>query len=361
MNIYPLIMCGGSGTRLWPISREKRPKQFLQFFDGKSLFQQTISRTRRVFPEDHIRIVAPEKLRGTIKEQAPFLSDSDIFIEPEPRDTAACIALSARHLQEEDPESGMIVLPSDHLIEETNLYETSMERAQTVLRQFPNHLLCFGITPTQASTGYGYLEKGPSPETNTDLPLYEVQSFKEKPDQETAKSYLQTDDYFWNSGMFAWKTETFLQELNEHANDIWQDIQTYFERYQSGQSEKAARTFSDIRQTSVDYAVMENARDVLMLETSFTWNDFGSLDALEEILDADDAGNVQKGTIETSECSSSVLYSDDPDHLLAVQGLENLIVVHTDDVTLVCPRENAQQVKQLVSQIQNQKDQNRFL
>lgn len=361
MSVYPVIMCGGSGTRFWPLSREDRPKQFLQILQGESLFQKTVNRLTEIFPQEQIRVVAPDYLTDHIKRQVPFIDDSMIILEPEPRDTAACLGLSAAYLHRQEKSSGMIVLPSDHLIGQVDRYVQSLQQAKTLLEQQLEQLVCFGITPTRPATGYGYLKRGAAMKKQNGIPVFRVDSFQEKPDRQTASNYYESSEYFWNSGMFAWRTETFLDELHQYAGDIRSDIQSYMELRSKGNRSEAEEEFGQIRETSVDYAVMEQSDRVCMLETSFSWKDLGSLEMLSEILEEDERGNATKGNFQSIGCRNMIAYGCKKNHVLASVGIENTIVVQTQDATLVCARDRAQEVKKLVRQMHETEDQDQYL
>ncbi len=355
MNVYPVIMAGGAGTRFWPLSRRSRPKQFLSLGNGKSLFRRTVDRVSSVFPKENIRVVAPDQFREQILEESPGLTREAIVREPVPRDTAPCIGLAAMEVRAEDPEAAMITLPSDHYIPDQSEFRETMETATEVLEEKPDTMICFGITPDRPETGYGYIQCGDGHSVYNGRSVFEVRKFTEKPDRDRAVSFLDQGGYYWNSGMFGWRVETVLNALSNYSNDVYQGLTNYREARSSGATEEELEeVFRGIPEVSIDYAVMEDAEEVVVLEANFRWEDMGTLDSLRELFGTGDRGNVLSERATVVDTEDSILFSEEDDHLLAGLGLRDMVVVHTGDSTLVCPSDRVQDVKKLVRKLEEE-------
>lgn len=346
--LIPLILSGGSGTRLWPVSRKNLPKQFLNLAGEGTLFQQTIARTRQlpnvtspivVASEDHRFLAADQLLEVGIR-------DATIVLEPLARNTAPAIALGALQAQERDPEALLLVLPADHLIGDTEAFVAVVKQAMPLAEQ--GWLVTFGIRPDRPETGFGYIRRAEAIGNEG----YRVEQFVEKPDLTTAESYLADGGYDWNSGMFLFKASRYLEELAVHAPAMLAAVR---EAHANASTDLDFvridhDTFARVPDNSIDYAVMEKTRHAAVIPVSCTWSDIGSWSALWLTGDKDAEGNLREGDTLSIDSRNSLLRSHDR-HLLATVGIDDLIVVTTPDATLVAHRDAAQDVKKIVEQL----------
>ncbi len=327
-----IILCGGSGTRLWPISRTLMPKQFVKLFDNQSLFQLTVERNSAFCEKQYIVSNAEQYFLAI--DQIKNISNASFLLEPVGRNTAPAIALACFAL---DPEEIVLVTPSDHLIKNQNAYETTVAQAKKQAEQ--NNLVTFGITPSYAETGYGYIESDG----------LHVKSFKEKPDAKTAQKYIEAGNYYWNSGMFCFKVGIFLQELNAFAPKIYDAAKR---AYENANKEDMIRVTHDdmlsIPEDSIDYAVMEQSKSVKVIPSDITWSDLGSFDALYDELPKDENGNTQNQNHIAVDSKNNLVISD---KTIATIDLEDLIVVNTDDALLISKKGSSQKVKEVVKEL----------
>ena len=346
--LIPLILSGGSGTRLWPVSRRNLPKQFLSLSGDGTLFQQTVIRTRQlpdvaapivVASEDH-RFLAADQLLEIRAEGA------SIVLEPMPRNTAPAIALGALKAIERDPQALLLVLPADHLIGDTDSFTTAVQQALPAA--YDGWLVTFGIRPDRPETGFGYIRRAESIGGDG----FRVAQFVEKPDQPTAQNYLDNGGYDWNSGMFLFKAARYLEELGQHAPDMLAAVR---EAYATGHGDLDflrvdAEAFAKVPDNSIDYAVMEKTSRAAVIPVSCAWSDIGSWSALWLSGQHDEQGNQREGDTLTVNTRNSLLRSHDR-HMIATVGVDDLIVVSTPDATLVAHRDAAQDVKKVVDQL----------
>jgi len=346
--LIPLILSGGSGTRLWPVSRKNLPKQFLALAGKGTLFQQTIARTRAlpevaapivVASEDHRFLAADQLLEAGIK-------DASIVLEPLARNTAPAIALGALQALQRDPEAILLVLPADHLIGDTNAFAAAVGQALPLAAQ--GWLATFGIRPDRPETGFGYIRRG----TAIDAHGFQVDQFVEKPDLATAEAYLADGGYDWNSGMFLFKASRYLEELGEHAPAMLQAVREAHARASVDLDfvRIDREAFAKVPDDSIDYAVMEKTRRAAVVPVSCAWSDIGSWSALWLTGERDDDGNLREGDTLAVDTHNSLLRSHER-HLVATVGVDDLIVVTTPDATLVAHRDAAQDVKKVVEQL----------
>jgi mannose-1-phosphate guanylyltransferase/mannose-6-phosphate isomerase len=346
--LIPLILSGGSGTRLWPVSRKNLPKQFLALAGKGTLFQQTIARTRQlpdvaapivVASEDHRFLAADQLLEAGIR-------DASIVLEPLARNTAPAIALGALQALQRDPEAMLLVLPADHLIGDTDAFVEAVRQAQPLAAQ--DWLVTFGIRPDRPETGFGYIRRADA----IDRHGYRVEQFVEKPDLATAQSYLADGGYDWNSGMFLFKAARYLEELAAHAPAMLEAVRMAHAKATVDldfvRIDRDA--FAQVPDDSIDYAVMEKTRRAAVIPVSCAWSDIGSWSALWLTGDKDADGNLREGDTLAVDTHRSLLRSHDR-HLLATVGVDDLIVVTTPDATLVAHRDAAQDVKKIVEQL----------
>ena len=348
--MYAVIMAGGKGTRFWPLSREKRPKHLLNITGEKSIIQYTVDRITPLVARDNILIVTGASHCDEIRAQLPQIPTGNILIEPVGRNTAPCIGLAAIHIQKKNPDAVMCVLPSDHLIADTEPFLASLIAAREMVKK-RDCLVTIGIRPRWAETGYGYMERGKVADTIGETKVYQVRSFREKPDPETAEAFIKDGKFFWNSGMFIWKVSTLLGAIHKLLPDLYEGLLAIEEAIGTKrEAQVLSEIYRDIEPVSIDYGVMEKAPDVVMLEGDFGWNDIGSWDALWDVLDKDKKGNVTRGRVIRSGASNCLVYS--PQKMVTLIGVEDLIVVETDDSLLICRRGASQDVKRVVEHLE---------
>ena len=345
--LVPVIMAGGSGTRLWPLSRELHPKQFLPLCGEETLLQQTISRLQGL-DVGALIVITNEEHRFLMAEQLRQLAikDAQILLEPVGRNTAPAIALAALQAKTREEDPILLVLAADHFIANTAAFVSAVEVGQKLAEQ--NKLVTFGIVPTQPETGYGYIRRG----EELQIGGFSVTKFEEKPDLATAQNYLASKDYFWNSGIFMFKASRYLQVLREFAPEILVACEQAIESIQTDLDfvRIDAKAFSACPSESIDYAIMEKVQDAVMVPLDAGWSDIGSWSTLWENATKDVLGNACKGDVLIEQTTNSLAYSE---HLLVtLLGVNNVVVVETKDAVLVASKDSVQDVKKLVEKIQ---------
>jgi mannose-1-phosphate guanylyltransferase len=353
---YALIICGGSGTRLWPMSRPELPKQLIPFIDGKCLLQIAAERLSGLIPRERIYICAGERHRQAIFAALPWLKPEQYLGEPTGRDTLSAVGLGAAVLSSIDPGAAIGVFSADQLIEPVEEFERIVAQGYELVEKRPDVLVTFGIEPTEAATRYGYLELGEAIQT----PARIVRQFREKPNEETARRYFEQgpDKYLWNSGNFVWNAATLLDCVRRFEPEVWSGVMEVARAWGSAEwDEVVGRVYPTLKKTSVDYGVMEPAsRDSQVRVAAFPmrlkWLDVGSWPAFAQTCPHDDRGNALAARRhllhETAGCTA---VSGDPEHLIAMIGCRDLIVVHTPDATLICRADMAEKIKDIQGQI----------
>ncbi len=354
--MFGVIMAGGSGTRFWPLSREKMPKQLLKIGGADTLIQQTVDRVLPIIEQKHIFFVTNPGLAPEIRAQMTgrFAGDWDrnFILEPSARNTAPALGLAALHLERIDPEGIMLVLAADHVIRDTAAFRTCVTSAEAAARH--DYLVTIGIRPDRPETGYGYINAGGRcPEAGLEQ-VQLVHQFVEKPDLDTAREYLRAGSYYWNSGMFVWKVRTFLRETERHLPDLSEGLRRIRESVgRPDLADTVASVFTSLESVSVDYGIMERTDRAAVVPAEIGWSDVGSWTALEEVAEKDGAGNIVTGNVIDIGSRDSVLYADR--RLVATIGLQDTIVVDTPDATLVCAKERAQDVKKVVDELKRRR------
>ncbi|MBA7624563.1 Mannose-1-phosphate guanylyltransferase RfbM [subsurface metagenome] len=351
---YVVVMAGGTGKRLWPLSRKKRPKQVLKLLHGQTLLRHCFERLLPIFDQRNIIILTNAGYADLVRENLPELPFNNVIAEPAVRDTAGAIGLAATILTKYDPEATMAVVTADQLIEPARVLQQALKDALAFVNKNPDDMITFGIHPTFASTQLGYIKceaarKYPGCENK----IYSVKAFKEKPDEKTAKKYLNTGQYFWNSGMFVWKAKTILANLQKFLPEAAEPLHRIQADWDSPNQQQALQEwFVKLPKISIDYAVMEKAEKVYAIKLDCRWLDMGSFAALADIISSDKNNNiVVAGTSELLDCKNSILITEDQKHLIAAIGLENMVVAHSPDATLVCHIDQTQRLKELLELI----------
>jgi len=348
-HLYAVIMAGGSGTRLWPLSRKNHPKQFMRMGAEGSLFEGTLKRLAGLVDPKQVWVVCGDVHAKVIREEIPQVTPEQILVEPEGKNTAPALALAAKVLADRDPEAMMLVMPADHYIpmNENKKFTASILRAVELMGQ-RDGLVTFGLKPAFPATGYGYIER--------DRPLgvvgtYQVKKFHEKPNASLAALYIRQGRYLWNSGIFLFRAKTFLEELSLYTpalGELFNQLDTKQDFY--GQ---LAALYAKAENISVDYAVFEKSKRVGVVEVDFAWSDVGALDSLGDFLVKDEAGNATDGEVVALESRNNILWSQT--RLIAALGVENLVVVETPDAILIVPKDRVQDVKKMVEHLTSQK------
>lgn len=358
-NAYAIIMAGGKGERFWPLSTSRRPKQLLALAGGKPLILQAVDRLAGVVPPERVLIVTNQALVGPIRELLGEGSPVGVLGEPVGRDTAAAIAAGAAWIQRRDPQAVFCVMTADHIIGDLPVFRATLARG---LELCADHdvLMTIGIGPTEPSSAYGYIETGePWPDARG-IQLFRAKRFVEKPDAETAKGYLATGRYVWNSGMFVWSLASIRKAFAEFQPVLAQKIDIWSACADDGAFQFALeRDFPGLEKISIDYAVMEKAQNIIVCKGAFAWDDVGSWPALEAHLPKDGAGNATVGDVEALDSDHNIVVSEG--RLTALVGVRNLVVVQADGVTLVCEKPRAQELKALLAKLRTQKSRDAIL
>jgi mannose-1-phosphate guanylyltransferase len=352
---HAVIMAGGSGTRLWPLSRAGRPKQLLDVVGDESggahsLLAEAWARLAAVLPEEGIWVCTAARYADQVRAALPGLREDRLVLEPVARDTANAVGLTAALVADADPDAELAVVSADHVIRPLERFAEVLRTAYDVLAVRPRALVTLGITPTSPATGFGYVRRGGPTEV---AGVAEAAAFREKPDLATAQGYLASGEYLWNSGMFVWRAATVLEALAEHLPESSRGLARIVAAAPGPERDAVlAEVFPTLPKISVDYAVLEPAAAepgrVLVADLDVDWLDVGSWPALAHTLAQQD-GNAVHGLAVAVDAAGNIVFSDDPDHLVALVGLRDSVVVHTADVTMVCPVADAERVKQLLA------------
>jgi mannose-1-phosphate guanylyltransferase len=346
--LHAIIMAGGSGTRFWPKSRRDRPKQLLHLAGEATMLQQTVERIEPLVPRDRIIVVTGADQAAATRLQLPDVPAHNVIAEPAPRDTAPCVGLAAGIVAQRDPMGTMIVMPADHVIEPAEAFRATVVAAVAVIDDDPSVLITFGIKPTHAETGYGYIERGALLEERNGIAVYRVVQFREKPDRDTAERFLAAGSFAWNSGIFVWRARTILGEIEAHRPRLAQGLEPIFKSIGTpDEAATLARLFPGLERVPIDKAVMEHASNVRVLEVPYRWNDVGDWRALATLLDHDSTGNAIQGNVVARDTTGSILISDDGG-LVATLGVDDLVVVHSGKATLVARKDQLDKLKALV-------------
>jgi mannose-1-phosphate guanylyltransferase len=349
-SLYALILAGGSGERFWPLSRRARPKQLLRLVAKQTLLEQAVARLEGLVAPERLLILTNVDQEAAVRELLPQVPKENIVAEPEKRDTAAAVALGAGWVAARDHAATMIVLPADHIINDTAAFQKTLTAAAAAAEE-TGALVTIGIKPTWACPGYGYIEQGAAVKLRSvgaEAAVHRVIRFREKPNADLAESFLRKGNFRWNAGMFVWTVPSVLTEFNRHTPELASFI-SQLRAHDNFKKTLSAR-FSDLPRISFDYAIMEKADRVLMVEAGFDWDDVGSWRAVAKYFKSDEEGNAANCEITALESSNNIVFNPDGARI-ALLGVHNLIVVRTPDAILICHRHQAEKIKNLLRQV----------
>ncbi len=353
--MWAIIMAGGEGTRFWPISRQDCPKPFLSILGAEPLVVQTLARLKGLVPPERTLVLINRRHLDVAKRLLADIPDENIIVEPRIRDTLPCVGLAAKIIEKRAGEETMIVLPSDHIIHPAESLRECLRHADTCVQADPAPLYTIGIRPTYPATGYGYILRGAVTQEIDEQPVHEVVSFHEKPALAVAEAYFDAGDYFWNSGIFFWRTDAILGAIARHQPELDEGLDQLAGDLDSDRMDAAmAKVYPRLPRISVDYGILEKADRVRVTEGHFAWDDVGTWRVLGSHLPADESGNVAEGTTLCTDGSGNILYSTG-DHLVAALGVRDLIIVSTPEATLVTTRDQAERVRELVAKLKEQR------
>lgn len=350
MELYAVIMAGGVGARFWPRSKEKKPKQLLKIFGQNSMIQDTVSRLEGLVDKKNIYIITNKVQKTEIKNQLPELPAENIIDEPFGKNTAAAIGLASVIIGKKNKEAVILTLPADHIIKEKDEFQRTLNSAAQFA--FQNRgLVTIGINPTRPETGYGYIQIEEKPVEDN---IFKVLTFAEKPNYATAVRFIESGDFLWNSGMFIWRIDSILNEIETHMPELYEGLLEIEKSVNTPAFDKTlSHVYGQLKSISIDYGVMEKSANVFLTKGMFTWSDVGSWEEVYQLTEKDEDGNALVGKTYSQNSSDSYVYS--PKKFTAIVGVENLIVINTDDALLICRRDKAQEVKNVVDYLKMKK------
>lgn len=352
--LHAVIMAGGSGTRFWPASRKLRPKQLLTLHGDRSMIQSTTDRLGDLIPAERQMVITNKILTDAISQQLPGIPAMNIVGEPCKRDTAPCVGLAAAMIAKNDPDGTMVVMPSDHVIKDHQPFQDAISAGAELIQQDPTRIVTFGIKPSYPAESFGYVERSDKIDAGSQS-AFKVVQFREKPDRATAEQYLASGNFYWNSGIFLWRASTILDALAQHEPEMHAHLSAIADSMGSDSfNATLEKEFTAIKGKSIDYAVMERYENVVVIEAPFPWDDVGSWQALSRLHEPDADNNTVVGShigIDTRGC---IVHGDD-DHTIVTIDLDDLIVVHTGDATLVAPKHAEERVREAVKALEERK------
>jgi mannose-1-phosphate guanylyltransferase len=345
--LYAVIMAGGSGTRLWPLSRKSKPKQALKLIGDRTMFQHSVDRLAPLFIPERIFVVTNAAMAEVLRPQAPQLPAENFIIEPEGRDSAPAAGLAAIHLLKRDPDAVMVMLTADHFIVDTAQFRGALAAAEMIARD--GAIVTLGIKPGFPDTRFGYIELGPAQEIVEGYRVYQSAGFREKPDSATAVRFVEDGRHVWNAGMFIWRCDRLLVEFGQQMPESHVALVRIRDAVGTPEASQVLQEqWPNVRKVSVDYGIMEHADRVSVIPVDMGWSDIGSWGALLDVLEGDELGNVATGTLLARDATRCYVRSD---RLVAIVGLHDIVVVDTPDALLICPRDRAEEVKELVNRL----------
>jgi mannose-1-phosphate guanylyltransferase len=364
--LHAIIMAGGTGTRFWPASTNDTPKQLLQLVGRATMLRQTVDRLGDLVPNERRLIVTNRRLAGAVRKQLPELPAAANIGEPCKRDTAPCIGLAALLVCRDDSEATMAVMPADHVIRPDDRFQSAIRQAAELVDESPGRIVTFGIKPTYPAEIFGYIQRGEALQSGSDsapksgsgttrlaAATYGVKRFREKPDAETAQNWVASGEYYWNSGIFVWRARTILDALRKHQPEMLKHLEAIVAAWDTPERDAVFdREFAAITPISIDYAVMEHADDVAVIEAPFEWDDLGGWQSLARLAGEDANGNTIVGKHLGLATSGTIVRTDD-EHLVVTLGLQDCIVVHTPNATLVASKHDEEKIRQVVKELES--------
>lgn len=345
---HAVIMAGGAGVRLWPLSRRSRPKQILRLFSGTSLIRQSFERIATFLKPEQICVITNQSHLPIVAEELPEMPASNLIGEPVGRDTANAVGLASALIAQRDSDAVIGMFTADHIITPTDRFCRTVEKAYETAEAYPDALVTMGIRPSRPDTSYGYVRRG----ERVGEGVFEVKKFTEKPSMGTAVKYLATGEYYWNSGMFAWRASTILDQIAKHLPQTYEAVQKIAQAWNTDTRQQTLESlYPNLMKISIDFAVMERAERVLVVEMDCQWVDVGAWPAIESVVDSDSDGNVTAcDRVVHLGSRGNIVVSEDK-HLIATIGVDDLVIVHSKDATLICKKRDAQGIKELVDNI----------
>ena len=340
-----LIMAGGKGTRFWPLSTEEKPKQFLNLIGEETMIQMTVNRIKPIIPIERIFVCTGEMYVDLVKEQLPELPERNIIIEPEGRNTAPCIALSAMVIDRYYKNANMVVLPSDHLIKDEDEFRNTILAAHNFINDKDEAIVTLGMNPTRPEVGYGYIKYSDETLKSNGFRVIKVESFVEKPNLDTAKKYLREGNYLWNGGMFIWSINNIINQIKIYSPDTYNSLINIKEVSENKLQESINKSYENTESTSIDYAVLEKSKDVYVIPSNFGWDDVGNWEALDRYRDKDEAGNVLVGKSKAIKANNNLVISSN--NSVVVDGLNDIYIIESDGKVLVGQKSNVANIKEL--------------
>jgi len=343
MEIYAVIMAGGVGARFWPRSKERKPKQLIRIVGENTMIQDTVKRLNGLVKPENIFVITNKIQKLRVKEQLENIPEQNIIDEPFGKNTAACIGLASVLIKKKNPNAVTIILPSDHLIQDEEAFKKCL-KAAVEHAESSKGLVTIGITPTRPETGYGYIQFD---EKELENNIFKVLTFAEKPNLSTAKRFVESGDFLWNSGIFIWRIDSILNEIEKHLPDLHDGLNKLFPTIDTPEFDsELVHVYGQIKSISIDYGVMEKSDSVYVVKADFYWNDVGNWDAVYEVTEKNEENNALIGDVYAEKTFGSYIFS--PRTFTAVIGVEDLIVINTNEALLVCNRHNAQDVRNVV-------------
>ena len=340
-----LIMAGGKGTRFWPLSTEEKPKQFLNLIGEETMIQMTINRIKPIIPIERIFVCTGEMYVDLVKEQLPELPKRNIIVEPEGRNTAPCIALSAMVIDRYYKNSNMVVLPSDHLINDEEEFRNTLLAADSFIEEKDEAIVTLGMNPSRPEVGYGYIKYSDEVLKSNDFRVIKVDSFIEKPNLDTAKKYLREGNYLWNGGMFIWSINNVINQIKMYSPNTYNALINVMEVSEDKLQETINNNYEGAEATSIDYAVLEKSKDVYVIPSNFGWDDVGSWESLDRYREKDELGNVLVGQSKAVKANNNLVISSN--NSVVVEGLSDIYIIENDGKVLVGHKSNVANVKKL--------------
>ncbi len=346
MNLYAVIMAGGVGSRFWPRSKKKTPKQLLNIFGSNTMIQGTVERLKDIVPEENIFVITNKVQSEEIIRQLPNVPKENVIEEPFGRNTAACVGLASVIVKSKCADAVTLILPADHIIKDIEDYHRTLKEAAEFAEKSKG-LVTIGIKPSRPETGYGYIQMEENEITDH---IHKVYTFAEKPNYATAVRFLESGDFYWNSGMFIWHVDAILSEIEKYMPDLHEGLSELNPTLNTPQFiDTLANVYGKLRNISIDYGIMEKSQNVYLIKGEFSWSDVGSWEEVYQLTDKDENGNAVVGNIFTEMTADSYIYS--PGKFTSVIGVDNLIIINTDDALLVCRRDKSQDVKKIVDHL----------